>query len=103
YAGALNSNQQNWKDHFEVVAESDGRLALDVKKGGVNVLEEGLLGGLLYTFDKRTATEAINKVNVVFDTLGDIAESMGMDRSMKPALYTQFLREMNVDLEQGET
>lgn len=102
-AAALNDTNFNWQEHFEVqYNQGTGRLDLNVKKGGVDLMEDGLLGAALYTFDKKKAEDAINTLNYAFDNLGNIAEGLGVDDGMKGALYGQVLKELNVELEQGE-
>lgn len=112
-AAALNDTQQDWKSFFEVQFNpSSGRLELLVKKGGVPMFggdiagksyQEGILGGIKYSFDKKKAEEAINALNFAFDNLGNTAVALGADEKMKPAIYSEVLRQLNVDLEQGES
>lgn len=116
-AAALGETNSNWKDYFEVKAMPNGRLELVVKQDGVQpfvpigpigmnwpdrFFQEGLIGGIRYAFDKKKAEEAINALNYAFDNLGNIAEGLGVDQGRKPAIYGEVLRQLNVDLEQGE-
>jgi hypothetical protein len=114
-AAALNETNSNWQDFFVVKANpSNGRLELVVKQEGVqpfvpagmnnpdNFFQEGLVGAVAYTFDKRKAEDAINALNYAFDNIGNIAEGMGADDSMKPAIYNEVLRQLHVDLDQGK-
>jgi hypothetical protein len=114
-AAALNETNSNWQDFFVVKANpSNGRLELVVKQEGVqpfvpagmnnpdNFFQEGLVGAVAYTFDKRKAEDAINALNYAFDNIGNIAEGMGADDSMKPAIYNEILRQLHVDLDQGK-
>jgi muramidase (phage lysozyme) len=109
-AATFNETNSNWQEFFEVTSNpTSGRLELNVKKEGVpmfggltdRALQTGPLGAMAYTFDKQKAQAAINQVNTAFDTLGGIAEAMGVDPGMKAPLYGQVLKELNVELEQG--
>lgn len=105
--GDLNSN---WREFFEIIPSAKGTFSLNVKKGGVPLIDltgeaggnSGLLGAWMYTNDKRLAEQSINTLNIALDNLGRIAEAAGADPSMKPELYRQVIKELNIDLEQGK-
>lgn len=125
-AGALGDVNSNWRDYFEIkFDDKSGRLLLNTRAGGVPMIDpitglnpidtnfdgknpatgnprhSGIIGAMDYSFNKKVAEDAINKLNVALDTYGGIAEKLGMDPSMKAGLYSQVLKELNVNLEQG--
>ena len=98
----------SWKDYFEVKLDESGHFSLNVKQDGVPLVDfmgnqkhSGLLGGWEYSSNKKTAETSINALNNVLDNLGNIAEAMG--ETDKVGIYGQVLKDLNVNLEQGES
>lgn len=100
-AGTIES-MQNWSDKLQLsVNPSTGQIVLNASEMEKAMPEFG--AGSAMTRQKiKTLQEGIDSLNNVFSTISPMLDGLEVDEAMKPSLYGEVLKQLNVDLEDGK-
>lgn len=100
-AGTIES-MQNWSNKLQLsVNPSTGQIVLNASEMEKAIPEFG--AGSAMTRQKiKTLQEGIDSLNNVFSTISPMLDGLEVDEAMKPSLYGEVLKQLNVDLEDGK-
>ena len=100
-AGTIES-MQNWSSKLQLsVNPNTGQIVLNASEMEKAIPEFG--AGAAMTRQKiKTLQEGIDSLNNVFSTISPMLDGLEVDEAMKPSLYGEVLKQLNVDLEDGK-